>query len=145
MIQANELRIGNWIYVPVKDSMQDGTWKDGVNQVEVTSIDEFGELGTTAYFHMSMGCTGTTCKDAIPIELSPEILTEWCGFRKDATFKNPYHSPGGKLKVFFQDEQYPLVKFKNGQRVVRFLHELQNLAYALTGKELEIKIPELKP
>lgn len=129
MIRANELRIGNLILKDGKVFSYAGVDVGGMYDGYIGASRQGGvvDFDRPEYFY--------------GIPLTPEILIQWCGFRKDATFRNPYHSPDGKLKVFFQDEQYPLVKFKNGHRVVKYLHQFQNLVFALTSNELEIKIP----
>lgn len=144
MINVRQLRLENWIYVPVKDAMKDGTWRDGVNQVEVTSIDEDGSLGTTAYFHNGMGCTGTTCNDAIPIALTPEILTEWCGFEKREQAEGGFSFRSDMSYVIVFDEGKFTLWYYNEyeEREIKYLHDLQNLYYAVNFRELEIKIPD---
>lgn len=128
MARVNELRIGNkfdyhgqtvWVMKVARTWAEFGYFTDSVGFERAFDDEDFPR----------------------PIPLTPEILTQWCGFRKDATFRNPYYSPDGEMRILFQDEKYPLAKFKNGQRVVRFLHELQNLIFFLREKELEIKIP----
>lgn len=161
MIDPKELRIGNWINVPVKNLVAvDGNgsptkWSDSVNDVEITSIEDNGDLGTTAYFNMAMGCTGTTCDEAIPIPLTPEILTDWCGFieKHQPTFSGGYDY---FMKFFEQADTkgtYSTRKFtisdKTGYVFLNdhfigrcdYLHQLQNFIHTLFEIELEIKIP----
>jgi hypothetical protein len=75
-----------------------------------------------------------------PIPLTPEILTEWCGFKSDEiTFwheKSEYlHLGNFKRGLCFISAgklDMPVLEIK-------YLHELQNLWYVLNKSELEIK------
>lgn len=96
-----------------------------------------------------------------PIPLTPEILTEWCGFEKttesllidavDETkfiFQNTKMLCGHNFELNyygFSDSSLDGFYFYAGHPYdthVKTVHHLQNLFFALTGKELEIKIPE---
>lgn len=71
-----------------------------------------------------------------PISLTPEIL-EKCGFEKDSEviFKHDdtmVYSGSGFIDYYHFG--HPIKKNIN------YLHQLQNLYYALTGTELEIKL-----
>jgi hypothetical protein len=77
-----------------------------------------------------------------PIPLTAELL-EKCGFEKDGIY------PDGKSFVF--NGKYYLTgtwfkvhtscgTFKVLNENIEYLHQLQNLIFALTGKELEIKL-----
>ncbi len=110
MIQANELRIGNW----VKDAEY---LSDNYMVVRMVSSD----------------------LDARPIPLTPKIL-EKAGFR----YKNFTHNLN-KLSICLPGNSY-----KDGRTyfnswciiegIPNSLHQLQNLYFALTGTELEIKL-----
>lgn len=67
--------------------------------------------------------------DLKPIMLTPQILTEWCGFR----------DVGGGI---YAGDYYSLVWngecFLHGAVEIRTLHKLQNLHYVIVDKELEI-------
>lgn len=115
MIQANELRIGNW----VKDSF--GYLVIGVNaKVEFASAYE-------------------------PITLTPEIL-EKCGFDdfKSNVYGNDEYIEldldGDIYNVFIKqiniDETIDSILMHNQ---IKYLHQLQNLYFALTGEELTFK------
>ena len=109
MIKANELRIGNWVFNIYN------------NPVKVTVIDD----------------TVDWCK---PIPLTPEIL-EKCGFDNDDNDflktiddRSSLHINLEKKRTLI--ESYDgIVKLKN----INYLHQLQNLVFALTGEELNFK------
>jgi len=130
MINANELRIGNWI-------SQNG---------KTFQVDEIRHW----YF-----------SDAEPIPLTTEIL-EQCGFEKDKSndvFEREVYSiqVSNNTSLYFdahkdwmRDDKYlewylshewNNNNFKNEFRnAPDYLHQLQNLYFALTGEELTIKL-----
>ena len=112
-MKANELRIGNWILN-----------KEGnPNPDRVTTISVFGGLHK--------------CSAWKPIPLTEQWLL-------DFGFKTVIHKYYKKPIVLFGDsEQYPNgATFVNGNDIsVNFplhVHTLQNLYFALTGKELTL-------
>ena len=117
MIKANELRVGNWVLLGAKKRLYH----------EVDSICAWGE-GTALH----------------PIPLTPEIL-EKCGFRQQGK-RNLYSD--GKLAFmedadgftfFIKDVSNVLYKSVANSKIY-YLHQLQNLYFALTGDELKIEL-----
>jgi hypothetical protein len=113
MIAANGLRIGNWI-------MDDDT-------IRQWSIYDY-TLNPLSY---------------APISLSPEIL-EKCGFKNDhSTFEYADGSNNEKLFISWIDGEY-VVELQNGEKNIsielKYLHQLQNLYFALTQTELIINL-----
>lgn len=107
MIQANELRIGNWVYSLILEE-----------NAQITSIN-------------------SSIKDLLnPIELTEEILLK-CGFK---------HKGGGfyihcksLIELCNVSDKFFVVGFKDvSLGNIYYLHQLQNLYFALTGQELEI-------
>lgn len=130
-LQPTELRIGNWVITP-----------DGKLE-QVTRLD--GSIHTKSGFYNPALCKG--------IPLTPDIL-EKLGFEKELLEKN---NPEEGYYYFLRlsDDKYCDLSFisgdKNGflevclfpysdQFRFQYLHQLQNLYYALTGKELEITL-----
>jgi hypothetical protein len=136
MIHANELRIGNKIKVYT-------------DIVDVTDIGDDGTIGTTAYFDGQMGCCGCTDSMADPIPLTPEIL-EKCGFEKDKVtgdywdMVDEYGCSKQNFVIFHYEDGTFSVGSSLGEYSVgkqfKYLHQLQNLYFALTGEELEVKL-----
>jgi hypothetical protein len=114
MVQANELRIGNW-----------------VNPEEPYQIWEIER--------------DTIYADP-PIPLTPELLKK-CGFEKSGEFltlvipvgsEKHYFSTilsGTGVKIFTEFEPSEPISTE-----VTYLHQLQNLYFALTGSELSINL-----
>lgn len=120
MIQANELRIGNWYD-------HNGSYR----QVTPNTIEEVWE-GERIYVN--------------PIPLTPEIL-EKCGFEPTTDMPNEYfiRLSNGIDKLIVCNGKVTVVIF--GSRIltswynhVNSLHQLQNLYFALTGKELNVQL-----
>lgn len=139
-MKANEFRVGNWLlYVwenevglPVKEYMR-------IEPIDIWRMedDEFMELFE-------------------PIPLTPEIL-EKCGF-SDNDYKTGYIGinikAGGittefvltKPKLLGEFQNHFCWEFRAGNipffLELEFLHQLQNLYFALTGEELNINLEE---
>lgn len=122
MIQANGLRIGNYCYCQDDINVIYGITKEGFVQYEKDS---------NVYY-----CGIDELK---PIELTEEILLK-CGFEistdKEHFFINYYG-----FCLVYDGKDYCLKMRIDEPYVVcysRYLHQLQNLYFALTGEELEI-------
>lgn len=125
MIPANELRLGNWV-----------TWKGTPAQVVP---QDFGDHT----FHVIE-----------PIPLTPEIL-EAAGFKEysgkhfdgwahygEYKGNSPFED-GFVATLVIDDRNRPRTEIQELiiGRQLQYLHQLQNLYFALTGQELEIKLP----
>lgn len=134
MIQANELRIGNW----VNDTRTVGD-RTGLPEIfhprQVIKIDE-------DYFRYYN-----------PIELTPEIL-EKCGFVPTGIDNHIYSlflsefdsNELSRQRIdFFTDNTHGKVELcRSGvcfkMCPCQYIHQLQNLYFALTGEELNIQL-----
>lgn len=131
MIKANELRIGNWVNVHF-DNQVNAEKIQGVSNTEVLlyNID-----GTWSFDEFS------------GISITPELL-ENCGF----TNTYPHHERNcfgdliSKYKlhgvsVFFVEGRKLEVSYASRElRHIEFVHQLQNLYYALTSTELTVTL-----
>lgn len=132
MIQANELRIGNWIMVA-------GT---GELHPVLVNIDNLRQLTTGPEY-------------ANPIPLTPEILEKVWGKRKKIKGVSQIRDiddpePEGDTE-YWDNGKFTIVRWNKGdfilstshgfdnRIVLTSLHQLQNLYFALTGQELEYK------
>jgi hypothetical protein len=122
MIDPKELRLGNYI-------------KEGNETILVD--EDFIEvlMGARNYYSFE------------PIPLTPEIM-EAAGFGVDISRieyepKISYNvtCAGYMLAFNLRDIEVFVKPYKSN---ILYLHQLQNLYFALTGKELEIKMPILK-
>ena len=123
-MKATELRIGNWLIDKryTHDS-ENGRFKVHVRDLQyLTDIKESNEC------------------DFEPIPLTEEILLK-CGFKKDTKGvlvlnKNIYSLIlwGGEVSVYLKiDESVLSIE-------INYLHQLQNLYFALSGQELEVNL-----
>jgi hypothetical protein len=127
MIKANDLRVGNLVYVVDKES----TPQKQPIQVNLTwmQIPEALE----------------------PIPFTPEVIkrlefyygVDGCAFREDGglvVYENVFFS----IKLI--ESKYYLVasieEYSSMVLEVKYLHQLQNLFFALTGNELELNLSE---
>jgi hypothetical protein len=130
MIQANELRIGNWVL----------DRHDNWQRVDVVVKDKSGAYsvhfkGTKVW--------GDYCGTLNPIILSPEILKK-CDFKAtpSLSYKTGITIPytvWSKEKLVYNEIQKQWWFKGVLDHQPQYLHHLQNLYFALTGKELEIK------
>lgn len=121
MIKANELRIGNW-YI---DAFA------GKTQVRGIDLDDWEAINST------------------PIVLTPEILQQ-CGFEKIEETGHWWLSVfEGYVHIGFMFEKFPLVLDIDDCRMplhhIKYLHQLQNLFFSLTGEELTVNHKVLSP
>lgn len=155
MIDVKELRIGNWVSGQNDPEMKVVEISEGSVQLRFFGADE--DYGDWSYDD----------EDLKPIPLTPDIL-EKCGFDKnkikkvtrfvdsiddiDPSDKNKYtywwDIPIPKNDHVEDLPRFTLVQFGKGTDIfwkyqmlsvkVKYLHQIQNLYYALTGEELEI-------
>ena len=125
-MKASELRIGNYV------------WEDYGGDYVVTSIHNksFETIGLTK---PSFKTEGVYLVDEIkPILLTEEWLFKF-GFEND--FNDTWESGQEFLQIQKTDKGY--VKLADGfyydSQPLKHVHQLQNLYFALTGKELTIK------
>lgn len=129
MIQAKDLRIGNWVSITG-------------HAIKLTGpkflfiLQEDGDLTTR--------CEG--------IPLTPEILEKWCGFEKDEEwlwynldfFQSPKAGRWVTNTLSGKNIDTPFLRI-DGFCDLFYLHQLQNLYRDITSKELEINIPTTNP
>lgn len=130
MIKANELRIGNLCEYLVRDELATPKEEWVLNVIDAEDI-----LYLSKY---------PDCENYRSIMLTPEVL-EKCGFERYYSVKNTWFKgdilvnfESGKIQIVTDDSDIHLVYFKidlPGQ-----FHQLQNLYFALTGKELNYPI-----
>ena len=132
-MEVRELRIGNYLESKVD---YDG-WGFAVSKGNYFSIKEFN--GNYLHKWSDMGASGSfSLDDAIPIPLTEEWLLKF-GFvsnpyqdiyyikNGDNSFVIDINKTRGKLELFWKHID------------LKYVHQLQNLYFALTGEELTIK------
>lgn len=114
-MKTNELRIGNWV-------------KFNGCLVQIRELQYMSKLDV----YLDSNVNVATYK---PIPLTEEILLK-CGFDK-YMIDNLYQL--GCWQVYFEDT--PIFRIIGCSLCeVKYLHQLQNIYYALTNQELEVKL-----
>jgi hypothetical protein len=109
-MNSNELRIGNWVLYEGKP----------------TKVDE---IFIGAFKHLK----------AEPIELTAEVL-EKAGFRHEVHDDTSFYIKG-KIWLSHNDDEWFLPGiYEDMCKHFKFLHQLQNLFYCLTGEEINITL-----
>ena len=111
----------------------------------VVSINELLQTGCGVISaDLSINC-GSFYSTIEPIQLTDEILCEWCGF-KISPCQGFYFDVDHELQIYItRNHAISLINRQDeGEhyllRKIRFLHQLQNLYFALTGEELTVNI-----
>ena len=125
MIQTNQLRVGNYLIDPrevSKDIIERFKIReDGIFKVKITDL-----------------CYASEYKG---ISLTPEML-EKCGAEKYEEFGKSFMelSVTTDLVIFSDETGVKLMCLGDEIKKVEYLHDLQNLYFALTNNELEINL-----
>ena len=136
-METKNLRIGNWVKIPIKGSE---VIIPSFN-AKVQSIGLFGMIGfLSTPEHEGLKWSAKTI---IPIRLTTEWLME-LGFKKQS---NTYIISLYNLKAELHFEDYGKnivlwLKSNNSNLrldTVQYVHQLQNLFFTLSNKELELK------
>lgn len=139
VLKAEELRIGNWVKVP------SGYGK--VATIEPYDNNLFG--GVIANDNDSVWeRKGSYDKDIEPIKLTPEIL-EKCNveqIKKIADLLIIVNGPS-ETKLIEEEDKFTVTCYQSWGvslidtgKTIQYVHQLQNLIFALTGSELEIDL-----
>jgi len=131
MIQANELRMGNLVY----KSLKSGQGRTVINPIGCQDIVRiFEDIGSFNY---------------APIPLTEDILIK-CGF-EHGVIERSLSIELGNDTILYDDlscDRMYIMQEMEGERPdcmsipqdIKYLHQLQNLYFALTQKELTIKL-----
>ncbi|QQU04019.1 hypothetical protein [Myroides odoratus] len=128
MIQANEVRRGNWI-----------EYDNRFFQID-TIAEVFPTLDTGEF-----GIGVVDWNNIKPIELTEEMLFKIKDIvQKEGSLGIYYYiKPYRMLRFFFDGTRLVIIK-KDGDDIwianIKYLHQLQNLYFVLTGKELELTL-----
>ena len=121
-MEVNELRVGNFV------------WEEYGGLYEVININSEG-FGYVDLRKPTFKCIGRYEIGSVkPIALTEEWLVKF-GFEKDDTIwiKHPIYGLLEKNGRFFVELG------ETGGIYVKYIHQLQNLYFALTGEELKLK------
>ncbi len=132
MIQASELRKGNWVNY---QGINCFVTQIMLNELEVAQVEENNQTYLTCDYN-----------EAYPIPLTSEILHK-CGLIKQERFhySNVFCSENGNFIINQLRDSCEVSYGLDGNlaliwKTKLLLHEFQNLYFALTAKELEITL-----
>lgn len=140
-MEAKNLRIGNLVGI-----QETALHADGCNHLEaIFEIEELKkDVAQFKGFH-----AGEYYKDLKPIELNEAWLKlyGWKTYAESSVCKgwaigeNPITHDYLLTLTWMKNEDGTLAEcfYKNGHFVVKYFHQLQNLFFAITGTELELK------
>lgn len=151
MIDTKELRIGNFVSTNCEPM---NTISGGIYEVLIIdSREKFGK--SSGYVTITtddpiFNNAGTWCKNLEPIPLTPEIL-EKCGFKKSIgdsylekidIYENDYITLSSNFNLLYETYEDGNEKwyYEKLDRKIQYVHELQNIYFALSGEELEVKL-----
>ena len=124
-MDVKELRIGNWVYFKFKDT--------GFGNVMICAND---------FKVMDRISTDDIDTHYNPISLTEEWLLKF-GFKKQWTISGNLYSiklSKGFISIYsFEDDSYKLDCANLCISAFKYIHQLQNLYFALTGQELTTK------
>jgi hypothetical protein len=128
-MKPKELRSGNLV-------------KWGVHYLPVINIFADNVDGTPPYVSFKEAPFIVDISKIEPIPLTEEWLVEYFGFKY--TGGDGYKSPCGELFYFSTRNGFipDCYRGYKGFKGVKYVHQLQNLYFALTGEELLLKRPD---
>lgn len=147
MIQASELRIGNWVF----DDENIFCQISGLNSVKKAKFEDWDtQYGADGPLVEYPELDGIYISQVInPIPLTPELLVK-CGFMKVGLPGSYYQSYRRSVNTMDELAIYTpewVMKyqtqgsgFARSLEHVKHLHDLQNWWHALTGTELEVNL-----
>lgn len=133
-MEARELRIGNLI------RQVDYVTGETICIRTVTSINKEGYLNVKSKGIENI--KSQLLKSFEPIPLTEEILLK-CGFDKYSDHSNEItylSKDSGYFIQVYDNSVYFGLNYEDYRKEVKYLHQLQNLYFALTGQELEINL-----
>ena len=127
MIQPDELRIGNWVSCHVSADAPVRVLAISLNKVYFDLDNEIIDLDVIDMF----GNVNLCSWEVYPIPLTLEVL-EKCGFEVSNIGNHIFYKNG--VIIFFENGKWGISC--DSRCSLNYLHQLQNLYFALTGKEL---------
>lgn len=120
-MKENELRIGNFVHYQINDEFDERKqWNEiiKISYIDFETLDQYYS----------------------PIEITESWLLEF-GFEKDGPGWYWLNEVNRITKIGFAYEiNNQIFEFEELQISIKYVHELQNLYFALTGKEFEMKL-----
>jgi hypothetical protein len=132
MVQPNELKIGNWVMAPMRLTTESYETKDFNTLIPYRIVFISENYGHAELFQ--------------PIPISPEIL-EKAGFNlrviEESVFKEKYYANRAfwfDKEPFIEGYQFSIRGHSYFNCFIKYVHQIQDLYFALTGEELNITL-----
>jgi hypothetical protein len=145
MINYSELRAGNLVETPR------GIYPVGIISYSSVHVQTTRVHPTYLPFPNSQGFDMYPIQHLNPVHISVEWV-ERCGFSNNSTKKNEWYLPlltvtdseYDVINLYWHDGVFEIGTFIEQAKIkhIKFVHQIQNLVFALTGTELIIKKPE---
>lgn len=142
MIQPNELRVGNYVTDDFFDIFKNIIKVDSINNKGINlEIEDDGKWAEIA--QRWIGCE-YSFESLFGIPLTEEILIK-CGFKKSNDLDEFYHLDllNKWTRIYFNPKHNICILQINQDDScikIQYLHQLQNLVFSLTQKELTIQL-----
>ncbi len=136
-MKENELRIGNWVH-------HNSNWSA---RIEENDRKEFDFQFQAIDWYRDGECTLSIENDLEPIKLTEEWVVRFGFIKKVHSFytefyigNNPTDHNWTMMLTWPDGANEPhYTCYRNGYHNIKYVHQLQNLYFALTGEELTIK------
>jgi len=131
MINVIELRIGNFVYSKtITPFSQVGVCK--VENIQYDGINKWQDMGASGYVKQV---------EMTPIPITPDTINH-CGFTKLGGGYYITALDGVSIDISFPEGRGIIIELGSAALPCKYIHQLQNLYYSLTGKDLEINWSE---
>lgn len=128
-MKVNDLRVGNFIYSDIVNEV-------GEDSAELIKVD------ADLIWNLERSYTGRS-QDIFGIPLNEEWLNKFGFYRENEGFDIWKHKYFGPFRILLENIiDHWQVGYSGGRvfRRIKYVHELQNIYFALTGFELEIQL-----
>ena len=143
-MEAKELRIGNYVYYSIEDSMED-------DRIELVEVDNINHYGINEIDDFNGGDYSIREEDYLRgIPLTEEWLIKFGFFEESLSQFVLKWQDNDNCRSYFVYSDWCTISVNHSysdaheddyvvHREIEYVHQLQNLFFALTGEELTIK------
>jgi hypothetical protein len=145
MIHTKELRFGNKVqnlqgeFITVQQVLSNTIIYDTQIEVNMEAVNVSGSYNTDYVSQLSEVIKEVDCQEIDPIILTPEILKK-CGFRNFLREEWIISIRNSHIDFVFTDGGLRLRCPAPSLTNIKYLHQLQNLLFAIATHELEVEL-----
>lgn len=144
-ITPQDLRIGNWVRLEFQ-GLENDTKNNFEPPMHLCEVTRIGKIMSYVKFAGIDNDFLVSYEEIEPIPLTDEIIDK-CGFYREKTYMQWLHKVYDVIVLIMDlDDRYKhswitYNEFLEAPYIhCRYLHELQNCYFAVTGEELEVKL-----